>query len=138
MSHYRCIRKLYSEFEFESRLLKAIQQKTGDLSEVFDTNCVFRFAADRDGNRFQCFLYRTSGNPLIAETAKPHRDYLRRTMSKVTRASISISDEPPVSPQPGSRPSVKLFRMGLEGRDIAVIGAPDSQSDEIHRNGCLA
>ncbi|HYI69411.1 MAG TPA: GntR family transcriptional regulator [Skermanella sp.] len=40
--------------------------------------------------RFHCFLYELSGNPLIAETTKPHWDYLRRVMGEVLREGDSV------------------------------------------------
>ena len=40
--------------------------------------------------QFHCFLYELSGNPLIAETTKPHWDYLRRVMGEVLREGDSV------------------------------------------------
>ena len=40
--------------------------------------------------RFHRFLYELSGNPLIAETTKPHWDYLRRVMGEVLREGDSV------------------------------------------------
>ena len=73
--------------------------------------------------RFHSFLYELSGNPLIAETTKPHWDYLRRVMGEVLQQGAAYPAPSGTSTPVSWMPSVLVTAMRRKGWRASISAA---------------